>query len=197
VPSHSTSPGRSTEPAHSAEPTHPTEPVHSAAGERATVKARPHWRTEAVVVPLVEVTKAAEVIEAIDATEATEAIEATEVIEVMEVMEAMEVVETIDKDEAHAPADEKRRPPIPRIGIRVGREQVPKSATIRALHDLPRSVTLQTRTPDDLLHRAVDFCLPEDRTAIGAVGRHRQTVIHLRRDERRKAETDETGPETK
>ena len=138
-------------PAHSAEPAHATGPGHTTAGEWSAVKARSHWRTEVVVIHLVEM---------------------VEMVEMVEVIEVMETMETIDKDEAHAPADEKRRPPIPGVGIRVGHDRVPRHATIRALHDPPCPVTLQARTSDDLLHRAVDFYLPDDRAAIGVARRH-------------------------
>lgn len=68
----------------------------------------------------------------------------TEVV-VIHLMEMIEVMETIDKDETRAHADEKRRPPIPGVRIRVGRDRVHEHATIWALYDLPCPVRLQAR----------------------------------------------------
>jgi hypothetical protein len=54
------------------------------------------------------------------------------------------------------------------------------------LHNLPSPITLQARTSGDLLHRPIDFCLPDNCAAIRAVravravGRHRLIVIGLR-----------------
>jgi hypothetical protein len=120
---------------------HSDESVHAAAGDWSPVNARCHCCAEVVVVHLMEM------------------------IEVVKVMEVMEVVEAIDKDESHACADEQRWPPIPRVGIGVGRDRVPHDGTVRVLHDLPCPVRLQARTPDHLLYRAVDFCLRRDRAA--------------------------------
>ena len=119
----------STEPVHATESPRSAKAMHATAGERGTVKTRSDWRTE------------------------TAAIELTEMIEVVKVMEV------IDKDKADARADENRRAPPPEVRIGIGPDRIPEHAAIRALHDLPGSVTLQARTSDDLLHRAIDFCL--------------------------------------
>jgi len=158
-------PTHSAEPVHATKSPHATEATHTAAGEGAAVKARSDWRTEMAVIHL------------------------------MEMVEVVKVMETIDKDQAHARADEKRRPPPPKVGIWIGRGGVPQHATVRALHDLPCPVRLQARTSGDLLHRAVYFCLSGDCAAIGAVGRHGQVVICLRECRPRKAQTDEQCPE--
>jgi hypothetical protein len=68
----------------------------------------------------------------------------TEVV-VIHLMKMIEVMETIDKDKTRAHADEKKGPPIPGVGIRVGRDRVHEHATIWALYDLPCPVRLQAR----------------------------------------------------
>ncbi|NPT69919.1 hypothetical protein GS910_37700 [Paraburkholderia sp. RL16-012-BIC-B] len=122
------------------------------------------------------------------------------VTHLMKVVEVMEVMETVDKDKAHARANEYRRPPPPGVGIGIGRGGVPQHAAILALNNLPGPITLQARTSDDLLHRPIDFRLPDNSSAIRAVhavGRHRLLVIRLRECRRSEAETDEQCPETK
>lgn len=115
----------------------------------------------------------------------------------MEIVEVVKVVEAIDKDKAHARANENRRPPPPGTGIGIGLDRIPQHGTIRVLHDLPGPVSLLAGTSDDLLHRAIDFCLPDNGLAIRAAGRCRRLVIHLRECRRSKAEADEQGPKTK
>jgi hypothetical protein len=142
VPTHSAEPMHATETTHTTESPHTNEAAHTTAGERAAVKAHSDWRTEVTVIHL------------------------------MEMVKAVKVMKMIDKDQAHACANEKRRPPPPGVGVGIGRDRVPQHATIRALHDLPGPVTLQARTSDDLLQRAIDFCLPDNCAAIRAAGRH-------------------------
>lgn len=166
-PVHSAESTRASESPHTTEAAYATEHTHAPAGERAVVKAGSDWRTEMAVI---------------------------ELMEMIEVVKVMKMMKTIDKDQVHARADEKRRPPPPGVGIGIGRDRIPKLATIRVLHELPGPVTLQARTSDDLLHRAIDFRLPGNRAAIRAVIRHRQLVVWLREHRRSKAETDEQCP---
>jgi hypothetical protein len=74
-----------------------------------------------------------------------------------------------------SPANGDRLPYRPlnglRVGIGIGRDRVPQHAATRALHNLPGPVTLQARTSDDLLHRAVDISLPDNCAAIRTAGR--------------------------
>jgi hypothetical protein len=53
-------------PAHSAEPAHATGPGRTTAGEWSAVKARSHWRTEVVVIHLVEMVEVIEVMETME-----------------------------------------------------------------------------------------------------------------------------------
>ena len=122
------------------------------------------------------------------------------VTHLMKVIEVVKMMEMIDKDKAHARANEYWRPPPPGVGIGIGRDGVPQHAAILALHNLPSPITLQARTSGDLLHRPIDFRLPDNSSAIRAVhavGRHRLLVIRLRECRRSEAETDEQCPETK
>lgn len=48
-----------------------------------------------------------------------------EVDDAIEVAEMVEAVEAIDEHEAHTCADEKRRSPVPQVGIRIVRRRVP------------------------------------------------------------------------
>jgi len=86
----------------------------------------------------------------------------------MKMVEMRTVMETIDENKAHTRANEKRGPPVPRIGIRIVRDRVHKHAAVRALDDLPSSIALQTRASHDLLHRSVNVRLPRYGTAIGS-----------------------------
>ncbi|SIT45752.1 hypothetical protein BN2475_590013 [Paraburkholderia ribeironis] len=113
----------------------------------------------------------------------------------MKVVEVVKVMKVVDKD--HPRANEYRRPPPPGTGIRIGRDGIPQHAAILPLHNLPGSITLLAHTSDDLLHRPVDFYLPEDCAAIRAVGQLRWLVICLRECRRSEAETDEQCPATK
>ncbi|GAU06329.1 hypothetical protein BSLA_03r0118 [Burkholderia stabilis] len=63
------------------------------------------------------------------------------------------------------------------------------------MHDPPCAIALQARPPHDLLFRTVDVRLRDDRAAVCAVVR--QFVIHLRKDRRGKAKTDDAYPESK
>ncbi|MBN3832389.1 hypothetical protein G3N64_11085 [Burkholderia sp. Ac-20344] len=105
------------ESAHAAELMHAAESVAGGAGrERAMVKAGADRRAEAAMFHPVEV---------------------ADVIEVVEMVEMVEAMETVDEDEAHTCADEKRRPPVPQIGL--------------LAHDSPRGVNappLRTGSPD-------------------------------------------------
>jgi hypothetical protein len=138
----STEPVHATETMHAAESPHTTEATHTPAGEWTAMKTRSRWGPE------------------------------TGVIELMKMIEVVKAMKVIDKDQAHAPADENRRPPPPEVGIGIGPDRIPQHAAIRALHDLPGPVSLQARPTDDLLHRAIDFCLSGNRTAIRAAVRY-------------------------
>ncbi|CAN0620902.1 conserved protein of unknown function [Burkholderia multivorans] len=150
---------------------HATQPAPSADGHRPTVSARADRHAKAAVIHVIEI---------------------TDMIEAMEMMEAME---SVDEDEAHAGSKEKRRPPVPGGGIRVSRERIPQDATVRAFHDLPRSVALQTGTPHDLLRRVVDFRLSQNRPALGVV--IRPIAVHLCHRRPGKDDKGETYPEMK
>lgn len=83
---------------HATEAVRSTEATHSTARERRAVNARPDPNTEAVI----------------------------QLMEMIEMIEMVKVMKAIDEDEAHTRADEKRRPPPPRVGIRVRRDRVPQ-----------------------------------------------------------------------
>ncbi|MBY4715109.1 hypothetical protein K6W84_04615 [Burkholderia cepacia] len=88
-------------PAHAAERMHPAEFAMRADRERAMVKTGTDRHAEAAMFHPVDVNDR------------------------IEMVEMMEVVETIDEDEAHARADEKRRPPVPQVRIRVVHRRIP------------------------------------------------------------------------
>lgn len=78
------------------------------------------------------------------------------------------VMEAIDEDKAHTRANEKRRPPIPLIRIRVVPDRVHKNAVVRALDNLPRPITLQACPFHDLLRRAINIGLSQYGAARGS-----------------------------
>jgi len=86
----------------------------------------------------------------------------------MKMVEMRMVMEAIDENKAHTRANEKWRPPIPWIGIRVVRDRIHERAAVRVLHDLPGAIALQTRPSHDLLHRAINVRLARDGAAIGS-----------------------------
>lgn len=95
----------STESAHAAERMHAAESAADGTGrERAMVKTGADRLADATMVHSVEV---------------------DDVIEVVEMVKVVEAMESIDEHEAHACADEKRRPPVPQVGIRIVRRRIP------------------------------------------------------------------------
>ena len=88
-------------PAHAAGRMHSAEFAMRANRERAMVKTGTDRRAEAAMFDPVEVNDRIDVVKMVKA------------------------VETIDEDEAHARADKKRRPPVPKVGIRVVHRRIP------------------------------------------------------------------------
>ena len=84
-------------------------------------------------------------------------------IALLEMIEIVVMVEAIDKNETSA--EQQRRPVIPGIRIRIGRNRLEHGIAVGTLNELSCSVGLQTRAADSLLRLPIDYRLPLDRAA--------------------------------